>query len=90
MIPDDVDPKDPLQLLNLFIPFKTYELIAINTNKYTETKEALITTTQSNKRTWVLTTTAEIRVFFGICIYMGVHQESRYRIYWEVDRKEGP
>ena len=32
---------------------------------------------------------AEIRVFFGICIYMGIYQESRYQIYWEIDRKEG-
>ncbi len=82
LIPNEVDPKDSLQLLDLFISSETYELIAININKYAETKESLIIAAQSNKRIWVSTTAAEIRVFFGICIYMGVHQESRYQIYW--------
>ncbi len=52
LIPDNVDPKDPLQLLNLFISPKMYELIARNTNEYAKTKESLTTTTatKSNRR----------------------------------------
>src|SRR6266498_4021416 len=45
LIPDNVNPKDPLQLLNLFISPEIYELIARNTNEYAKTKESLTTAT---------------------------------------------
>ena len=91
LIPNNVDLKDLLQLLNLFISPEIYELIAKNTNKYAKTKESLTTiiAIRSNRRIWLLIIIVEIRVFFGICIYMGVYQEPRYRIYWEFDREEG-
>ncbi len=52
LIPDNVDFKDLLSLLNLFISPEIYELIAKNTNKYAKTKESLTTATtiRSNRR----------------------------------------
>jgi len=75
LIPNNVDLKDLLQLLNLFISPEIYELIARNINEYAKTKESLttVTVTRSNRRIWLPIIVAEIRVFFGIYIYMGVY-----------------
>jgi len=71
-----------------------YETIAMNTNKYAVAQGALSKAPQdkphNHTRIWRPTTADEIRVFFGICIYMGVHQEKRYTIYWEKIQAEGP
>lgn len=51
---------------------------------------ATTTTTPTTPRAWKDTTTAEIKVFFGILIYMGVYPEPRIDLCWQQDRREGP
>ena len=69
-----------------------YETIAINTNNYAVAQGAPTKAPldKPHSRIWWPTTADEIRVFFRICIYMGVHQEKRYTIYWEKIQAEGP
>jgi hypothetical protein len=47
-IPANIDPSDPLALLDLFIPLEIYTLITENTNLYTIASNALITPTPTN------------------------------------------
>jgi hypothetical protein len=51
-IPSNIDPTDPLALLDLFIPPEIYITIVENTNLYTIAYNALIVTTPTNRRYW--------------------------------------
>src|SRR5207248_6555352 len=82
-IPNNIDTTDPLALLNLFITPEMYAIIAQNTNLYAIVNNAPTVRTSTNKRYWWPTSANEIRVFYGIFYYMGVHREPNYRIYWE-------
>ena len=80
-IPSNIDPTDPLALLDLFIPAKMYIAIAENTNLYAIAQNAPTTRSPTNSRYWYPTNEHEIRVFFGILYYMGIHREPNFRIY---------
>jgi hypothetical protein len=89
-IPPDIDITDPLALLDLFIPSKIYTTIAENTNLYAIASDAPTTPTLTNTRYWWPTNENEIRVFFGVFFYMGVHKEPNYLIYWEKGKIDAP
>jgi hypothetical protein len=89
-IPDNINATDPLALLDLFIPSEMYDVIAKNTNLYATVNNAPTAPTSTNRRYWWPTNANEIRVFYGIFYYMGVHRESNYEIYWESERIDGP
>jgi hypothetical protein len=78
--------------LDLFIPPEIYTTIAENTNLYAIAHNAPTKPTPTNRRFWWPTNKDEIRVFFGIFLYMGVHQEPNYKIYWETSKPnlDGP
>jgi Transposase IS4 len=83
----NIDPTDPLALLDLFIPATMYTTIAENTNLYAIVHNAPTSTTL---RYWYPTNEHEIQVLFGVLYYMGVHKEPKYRIYWETPKLNGP
>jgi len=85
-IPPNVDATDPLALLDLFIPSEMYTTIEENTNLYAITNNA----PTSNSRYWRPTNENEIHVFFGILLYMGVHKEPNFLIYWEKGNENAP
>ena len=89
-ISPNIDPTDPLALLDLFIPPKIYATIAENTNLYAIAHNAPIAATPTNRRYWWPTNENEIRVLFGVLFYMGVYKEPNYRIYWEAQKLDGP
>jgi hypothetical protein len=89
-IPSNIDVSDPLELLDLFIPPKIYAIIAKNTNLYATANNASTIRTPTNSRYWWPTDKDEIRVLFGVLIYMGVHKEPNYTIYWETSKAHGP
>jgi hypothetical protein len=89
-IPSNIDPTDPLALLDLFIPPEIYITIAGNTNLYATAHNAPTIATPTNRRYWWPTNENEIRVLFGILFYMGVHREPDYKIYWETPTPNGP
>jgi hypothetical protein len=89
-IPSNIDPTNPLALLDLFIPPKIYATIAENTNLYAIAHNAPTVATSTNRRYWWPTNKNEIRVLFGILFYIGVHKEPNYKIYWETPKPNGP
>ena len=80
-IPSNIDPSNPLALLDLFIPPEIYTTIAENTNLYTIAYNAPTTPTPTNRRYWWPTNANEIQVLFGIFYYIGVHREPNHAIY---------
>jgi hypothetical protein len=86
----NIDPTDPLALLDLFIPPKIYITIAENTNLYATAYNAPIVATPTNQRYWWPTNENEIRVLFGILFYIGVYREPNYKIYWETLKLNRP
>ncbi|OQD94930.1 hypothetical protein PENSOL_c023G10428 [Penicillium solitum] len=89
-LPTGLDLESPYAIFNLFISEEIFEFISQSTNEYaqrevvkpsdfaitsTPTDATTTTTTPTTPRVWKDTTTAEIKVFFGILIYMGVHPE---------------
>jgi hypothetical protein len=89
-IPSNIDPTDPLALLDLFIPPKIYIIIAENTNLYTIAHNALVVATPTNQRFWWPTNENGVRVLFGILFYIGVYKEPNYKIYWETLKLNRP
>jgi hypothetical protein len=89
-IPNSIDPTNPLELLDLFIPPEIYTTIVENTNLYAIAHNAPTAPTSTNRRYWWPTNPNEIRVLFGIFYYMGVHREPNYKVYWETPRPNGP
>jgi hypothetical protein len=69
---------DPYSLFTLFLTEAHFETIATNTNRYAEVKKA----GSEKKRDWWPTSAAEIKVFVGTFIYMGVVCLPAYEDYW--------
>ena len=69
---------DPYSLFKLFITDKHFDIIALNTNAYAESKQAGI----EGKRTWRPTYASEIQVFIATFIYMGVIRLPANADYW--------
>lgn len=69
---------DPYSLFTLFLTEEHFETIATNTNEYAREKGA----GSEGKRTWWPTSAAEVKVFVGIFIYMGVVRLPAYEDYW--------
>ena len=89
-IPPNIDTSSPLALFELFIPSEMYSTIAENINLYAIAMNASTSRTATNSRYWQPTDRNEIRVFFGVLFYMGIHREPNYKMYWEVGKLEGP
>jgi len=70
--------RDPYSLFTLFLTEAHFEVIAANTNRYAEVKEA----GREGKRAWEPTSSAEIKVFIAVFIYMGVVRLPAYEDYW--------
>src|ERR1700722_13698923 len=70
--------RDAYSLFTLFLTEAHFETIAANTNQYAEVKEA----GTKGKRTWWPTCAAEIKVFIGTFVYMGVVRLPAYEDYW--------
>jgi hypothetical protein len=58
----------PTAFFSLFIINESIALLSINTNKYARIKDA-----GETGREWHDTSTAHIKIFLAILIYMGVH-----------------
>lgn len=72
--PPGIDLESPHSLLSLFISEQTFEEMSKNTNEFVKEKRAEIDSDFAHIRPWTDLNSAEIKVFFGIVIYMGVFQ----------------
>lgn len=86
----NINPADPLALLDLFIPPRIYAIIIENTNSYTIVKNVSITRSSTNIRYQQPTDENEIRVLFGILFYISIHKEPNYKVYQEIPKPNGP
>jgi len=81
-IPVGTDTTSPLAYFKLFVSDNTICELVKNTNLYAEKKNAGIGTS----RTWHATHERELKVWFAIIIYMGLHRNSaktpRPNLYW--------
>jgi hypothetical protein len=78
-LPPEADIESPYSLFSLFISEELIALLSLNTNNYAKAKNA-----GQSGRDWHETTTAEIKIFLAILIYMGVHISPRDEDYWQV------
>ena len=86
ILPESLDIDSPYALFSLFISDDMFETISKNTNAYARIKQA----GEMGGWAWKNTCAQEIKVFFGILIYMGVHQSPRTEHYWQQNETQGP
>lgn len=67
----------PLDFFQLFFTDEEFEILAENTNGYARQKEA-----GRQGRPWRATCGAELKIFFGLIIYMGVYRSTGIASYW--------
>jgi hypothetical protein len=77
----------PSDYFNLFFTSDLFDLIVRNTNKYASIQRL---NKAERAREWHELNTAELRVFIGVIIYMGVHYEPETTWYWNTDLAKGP
>ena len=77
-IPPETDLSSAYSLFSLFITEESIALLSVNTNKYARGKNA-----GETGREWRETTTADMKVFLAILIYMGVHISPSDEDYWQ-------
>ena len=87
-LPSSLDPDNPYALFTLFWPEKMWDTIARNTNFYAIQKRMLCA--KEGQRPWHQTCAAELKVFVGILVYMGLHKSYAEHVYWRTDISQGP
>lgn len=97
-LPSRLNIDSPYALFSLFFSEDIFEYISQSTNEYAQLKQEReadesespeTETTPSGSRAWKDTTAADIKVFIGILIYMGVHVSPRMDHYWRQDLHQG-
>jgi hypothetical protein len=83
---EGIDFNNPLNIFQLFIPDSLFEVIARNTNNYA------IACRIGNypNPVWTNTTVNELKVFFGVILYMGMHKSPSTLDYWNRNATKGP
>jgi len=80
----------PFDLFSLFWEDAIFELLAVNTNLYAKSKgKPSSSSAKLRVRQWKETTAAELRIFIGLTIKMGLHKEPRLRLYWSKRGRNG-
>ena len=82
---DNIDPQSAYSLFSLFWPERMWDVIAEHINIYAAVNGAF----NDKKRLWHQTNGAEIKVFVGALIYMGIHKVPSVRMYWNHDLTKG-
>jgi hypothetical protein len=76
----------PFDYFNLFFTSDLFDLITHNTNKYAAIQRL---DKVEKGREWYELNTAELRVFIGVIIYMGVYIAPDTTWYWNTDTVKG-
>jgi hypothetical protein len=78
----------PYDYFTLFFTPDLFDLITKNTNEYASIHR--INAEEEGLREWTDLLPTELYVFIGAIIYMGVHEEPRFSMYWNTDFNIGP
>jgi hypothetical protein len=89
-LPSGLDLESPYAVVTHVVSEEIFEIISQSANAYAQRKRAEANDSTTTGRTWKDTTTAEIKVFFGILIYMAIHISPRMDLYWQQDERAGP
>lgn len=82
--PQSETPKlTPSSFFQLFFTEVEFDVLVQNTNSYAGLKGA----GDNGRRRWRPTSAAELKVFIGIIIYMGVHKAMHGPLYWNHNRE---
>jgi hypothetical protein len=76
-------PSEPLSLIQQFIPISLVEKWVRYTNEAPDPGPEGPSQQNSRQLDWKPTTTAEIYLWLGYLVYMGIHRETRYSDYWK-------
>lgn len=72
----------PILIFKLFFPDALFDTLATNTNSYARSKRE---DPLATGRSWVDISVKELRVWIGICIYMGIFKSPALEDYWKHD-----
>lgn len=90
-LPNTIDMNSPYALFSLFFKEEIIEKISQSTNVYAKRKrDSEMENEEIKPRSWQKTNAAEIKVFLGILVYMGVHRSPRIDHYWRENPWDGP
>ncbi|KAH9645922.1 hypothetical protein HF086_011384 [Spodoptera exigua] len=78
----------PGEYFSLMVPDEIFEEIAIQTNLFAE-QQGLSAKPSSGSNNWKPTTKVEIKLFFGLILYMGLVKLPKINLYWSTDRVFG-
>ena len=78
-LPESCKVDDPASYFAYFIRSEEFDLIARNTNKYT--KEYPTRYLEASQRPFKPTNTAEIKVYFALLIFIGIHRDRNPKSY---------
>jgi hypothetical protein len=80
-LPDSAKVNDPASFFDLFLKDDDFEMIATNTNKYAEAYPTLYP--GNSARLFKPTCRAEIKVYFALLIFMGIHRHKNPKAHWD-------
>ena len=78
-LPSNTNVDDPYALFSLFWPEKMWDVLTVNTNLYAVQQR--MKSSEERQRPWHDTCSAELKVFVGILIYMGLYYSYAEYIY---------
>ncbi|CAG5041429.1 unnamed protein product [Parnassius apollo] len=78
----------PGEYFSLMVPDEIFEEIAIQTNLFAE-QQGPSEKPSSRSNNWKATTKVEIKLFFGLILYMGLVKIPKINLYWSTDRVFG-
>ncbi|MCJ1468691.1 hypothetical protein MMC07_007320, partial [Pseudocyphellaria aurata] len=86
---DESDPcwNDAYNLFCLFWPESIWNTLADNTNSYAQVQSAIeeLSAKKTNQRKWYRTNADELKVFVGICIYLGLYSAPMAKL-WSTNK----
>ena len=83
-LPSNIDILDPYAVFSLFWPESLWSVISTNTNMYAVHQR--LSNQDTSTRPWWGTSPAEIKVFVGALIYMGVNPIAATEKYWRIQK----
>ncbi|KAJ5880466.1 uncharacterized protein N7473_011519 [Penicillium subrubescens] len=87
-LPSDLNLESPYEILIHFIGEEIFQRISRSTNEYVAQQDQ--SSSSYTSRTWKDTTIDDIKVFFGLLIYMSVHIAPSLSYYFNTDWHPGP
>lgn len=87
-LPVGIDTENAYAVFSLFWPESMWTTITTNTNLYAVQKR--LHTVKERDYPWRNVCKAEIKIFFGVLLYMGVHKDYEEAQFWRQNIEKGP